>query len=192
MKQTLIVLIYVICSTAIADTGSVVKLIGTATFGGKPLTEKSTLKGKGTFVVSEKSYLKIKLNEAGTEFVIGANSSTVIDLTLPGEKQELTLVRGMTRWVSGKIKGLGVKTHNVSMGVRGTDFLTTYNPLLGETEVICFDGEVSMTNLGDPTDTKNVSKNQWGGFGGRFGKKLSEILTLSPELMSGFENVLEK
>jgi hypothetical protein len=179
-------------TAALADSASIVLLKGTATFGGKPITETSVLKGKGEIAVADKSYLKIKFQESETQVVIGANTVSSVDFTVASEKQEVNLMRGVARWITGPKKGLGIKTSNAIMGVRGTDFLTTYNPLLGETEVICFDGLIQMTNSLETSDSKLVSKNQWGGIGGRFGKKLSEILSLSPELISTFDQSLPK
>lgn len=192
MKLTLFVLGLFLSTIAFADTAQIVTLKGTATFQGKPLSKTSTLEGEGELVVGEKSYLKLKLKESQTEVVFGAHSSSKIDLSQPVEKQEVSLLKGVARWISGGKKGQGVRTANATLGIRGTDFLTTYNPLLGETEVICFDGQVQMTNEQEKSDSKLVSKNQWGGIGGRFGKKLSEILTLTPELMKNFEEALRK
>lgn len=170
----------------------VLKLIGSATFGNKPLTATSNLQGNGEISVHEKSYLKILLINSNTEIAFGSNTVSKIDLNQAPEKQELNLVKGLARWITGTKKGVGIRTQNAIMGVRGTDFLTTYNPALGETEVICFDGQIKMVNLLNPVDSKLISKNQWGGIGGRFGKDLSDILTLSPELIMGFDQTLAK
>lgn len=192
MKKIILTLGLLVSSYSFADTASVLLLKGSATFGGKALSKTSTLKGKGEIIVSEKSYLKLKFEESGTQIVIGAGTTSNIDFTLPPEKQEIDLVRGLARWITGPKKGLGVKTPNAVMGVRGTDFLTTFNPLLGETEIICFEGQIDMANKAETSDSKLVSQNQWGGIGGRFGKKVSEILTLTPELMSTFDQALPK
>lgn len=192
MKTTLFAFGVFLSTMAIADTATVVILKGSATFNGKPLSETSLIEGQGDLAVGEKSYLKIRFKDSQTQVVFGADSTSRIDLSVPPEKQEVGLIKGVTRWISGHKKGLGVRTANATMGIRGTDFLTTYNPLLGETEVICFDGQIQMTNEQEKSDSKRVSKNQWGGIGGRFGKKLSEILTLTPELMKSFDDSLSK
>jgi len=193
MIKLFIVIGLVFSSVAWAQKGaSVVLLKGTATFAGKPLSGKSHFNGNGEITTGDKSYLKILLNESQTTIVIGANSTTKINLSLPAEKQELNLAKGIARWVTGNKKGLGVRTNNSLMGIRGTDFFTSYNPLLGETEIICFDGQIEMANAQEDSDKKMISKNQWGGIGGRFGKKLSEVLTLSPELISSFDSTLPK
>lgn len=191
MIQFFLVLFFSV--SVLAQSGAkVLVLKGTATFAGKQLSGKSNFNGHGEIEVGDKSYLKILLNESQTTLVIGANTKTKINLSLPAEKQELNLTRGVARWITGTKKGLGVRTNNSVMGVRGTDFFTSYNPLLGETEVICFEGNIEMQNAIDESDKKSISKNQWGGMGGRFGKKLSDVLTLSPELIKTFDSALPR
>lgn len=193
MKSLFIVVLFMMSSLTWAQKGaSVVLLKGTATFAGKPLSGKSHFNGNGEIQTGDKSYLKLLLNESKTVIVIGANTTTKINIALPAEKQELNLTKGIARWVTGEKKGLGVRTNNSIMGIRGTDFFTSYNPLLGETEIICFDGQIEMMNAVDNDDKKNIGKNQWGGMGGRFGKKLSDVLTLSPDLISTFDSALPK
>jgi ribosomal protein L27 len=180
-------------STSWADgKAKVVLLKGKATFGGQPLRSNSALQGNGEIIVADKSYLKILLIESNTQIVLGANTTSKINFSAPADKQELNLIQGIARWITETIKGQGIKTVNAIMGVRGTDFFASYNPAMGETEMICFDGQVEIINSLEPMNTNLVSKNQWGGIGGRFGKKLSDVLTLSPELISGFDSALPK
>lgn len=173
-------------------TARVVLLKGTATFNGKELNPTSTLRGQGEFIVGDKSYLRLLLDDSKTQIVLGSNSTSAIDLSAEVAVQELNLIRGIARWITGNIPGLGVKTPNAAMGVRGTDFYASYNPLLGETEIICFSGKVQFTDRERVFDSKLISMNQWGGLGGRFGKKISSILTLTPEIMATFDSALPK
>jgi len=176
-----------------AQSGAkVVILKGSATFAGRPISQTSIIKGKGEIAVAEKSYLKILLLESNTQIVLAANTVSKINFSAKAEAQELNLSKGIARWITGDKKGLGIKTPNAVMGVRGTDFFTSFNPLLGETEIICFDGKIQMTNIEDADDSKEISKNQWGGIGGRFGKKLSEVLDLTPELIKSFDSAIPK
>ncbi len=173
-------------------SAKVVLLIGEASFAGKALTKTSSLQGTGEIVVGNKSYLKLLLSESQTVIALGANTTSRLNISAPAEKQELNLVKGIARWVTGNKKGLGIKTSNATMGVRGTDFYTSYHPLLGETEIVCFEGSVEFTNTNNSTDSKLIKKNQWGGIGGRFGTKVSSILDLSPELIKSFDSALPK
>lgn len=186
----LIVFIFFLSSSLFAGTGKVQILRGSATFGGQPLSSTSKIQGNGELVVNDKSFVKILFVESGTSIALGANSTSKINFAAPPELQELSLTKGLARWITGNKKGKGIRTSNAAMGVRGTDFYVSYNPLLGETEIICFDGEVQLTNAVDEKDSKIIAKNQWGGIGGRFGKKLSDVLTLSPELINSFKSAL--
>lgn len=115
-----------------------------------------------------------------------------MDFEQKGIGPELNLIKGTARWLTGteKLPKSGIKTMNAIMGVRGTDFFVFYNSAFGETEVICFDGKIQMTNQDNLSDSKIIGKNQWGGVGGRFGKNLADLLTLSPEIVSGFKDQL--
>lgn len=193
MKLILVMICLFSVSLAWArGSAKVVLLIGEASFAGKALTKTSSFQGTGEIVVGNKSYLKLMLSESQTVIALGANTTSKLNVSAPAEKQELQLVKGIARWVTGNKKGLGVKTPNAIMGVRGTDFYTSYHPLLGETEIICFEGSVEFANANNSTDSKLIKKNQWGGIGGRFGNKVSNILDLSPELIKSFDSALAK
>jgi hypothetical protein len=191
-KILLILLSFSFFSLAWAGSAKVVILKGTATFAGKPISKSSSMIGNGEIVVGDKSYLKILLIDSKTQIVLGANTTSTINFSAKAEAHELNLTKGIARWITGDKKGLGVRTANAVMGVRGTDFFTSYNPALGETEIICFDGKIQMTNAAEEDDSKEISKNQWGGIGGRFGKKLSEVLSLTPDLIQSFDSTLPK
>lgn len=180
-------LILLVPGLLFASTGNVTLLRGQATFEGQPLKQGQDLTGKGTIRVAKKSYLKLHYNLAGHDVVFGADSEAEIDFAEPKGDESVTLVQGISRWVSGKItkpsSKAGIKTKNAIMGLRGTDFLVMSRPLLGETEVICFDGGVTLTNAMNKVDSKSISAGQWGGLGGRFGQKTSEILNLPPQFL---------
>ncbi|WP_408096910.1 FecR domain-containing protein [Peredibacter sp. HCB2-198] len=174
-------------------SAKVLVLKGKATFGGHPLKSTSLLKGAGEFVVSDKSYLKILLEESQTTIVLAANTTSYMSLNDKVTIPELSLLHGAARWITGtsKVKkGGGIQTKNAAMGLRGTNFFVSYNPLLGETEVICFDGSVEMKAKLVKSEPKLIGKNQWGGIGGRFGEELSKVLSLSPELVKQFNSAL--
>src|SRR4051812_15452623 len=102
MTKLLVLITLIFSSVAWAQKGaSVVLLKGSATFAGKPLSAKSHFNGNGEISTGDKSYLKILLNESQTTIVIGANTTTKIDLSVPAEKQELNLSKGIARWVTG-------------------------------------------------------------------------------------------
>lgn len=103
------------------------------------------------------------------------------------------VVQGLTRWLfktdTSKKRKYSVTTANAIMGIRGTELMASFNPLLSESEVICFEGTFDLTHA-VTKKSKTIGKNQWGGIGGRFGS-FAEVLTLSDSLMNHF-NVLTR
>jgi hypothetical protein len=194
MNKILVLLITMLISTQVlAEKGAKVLLLkGTATFGGFPLKNTSKMTGKGTITVGDKSYLKILLLESNTVIALAANSTSDIHFSAPAEEQQLDLTKGIARWVTGSKKGKGIKTPNAILGVRGTDFYVSYFPEKGETELMCFSGTVEMINASNPDDSKKVTDSQWGGIGGSYGKGVTDIKTLTPEVISIFDKAIPK
>ncbi|MBC7540991.1 MAG: FecR domain-containing protein, partial [Bacteriovorax sp.] len=144
----------------------------------------------GIIETKDKSYLQIKIEKWKNNISIGPNS--VMQLNFSDDKK-YTLDAGSCRWKSfahSESKGK-IFTKRASMGVRGTDFYLNYAPVLGETEIIMFDGEVMMENINDKTNIALIKKGQWGGIGGRFGEKISPILDLPQAVLDGTEKSLE-
>jgi hypothetical protein len=171
-------------------SGLVTKLRGTVLFSGVAIKEGDVIDKVGKIETKNKSYLQIKINKWQNFISIGPNS--VMELNFSDEKK-YTLEAGSCRWKAfGKSESKGkIFTKSVSMGVRGTDFYLKYSPILNETEIIMFDGEVMMENLTDKTNTALVKKGQWGGIGGRFGEKISPILDLPASIIESTEKSLE-
>lgn len=171
------------------DSAKVILLKGEATFRGQPLTKDKVIVGQGEFVVGDKSYLKILLLRSKAVIALAANTTSTINLAVEAEQPELNLFKGAARWVSGESKkaGGGIRTKNAVMGIRGTDFIAIANPLFNESEIICFDGRVQFTSIHEPSDLKMVNKNQWGGIGGRFGKRTAPLIDLSPEALDAIK-----
>jgi hypothetical protein len=171
-------------------SGLVVKLRGTVLFEGKAIKEGDLIEKVGKIETREKSFLQIKIDKWKNTISIGPDSSMQLNFS---DAKKYTLEEGSCRWKSfakSDTKGK-IFTKSVSMGVRGTDFLLKTNPLLGETEVIMFDGEVMMENLKDKDNTALIKKGQWGGIGGRFGEKIGPILNLPSEILVSADKQLE-
>ncbi|MFA6236612.1 MAG: hypothetical protein WC635_04720 [Bacteriovorax sp.] len=171
-------------------TALVTKLRGTVLFGGIQLKEGDIIDKVGKIETKNKSYLQVKVDKWKNFISIGPNS--VMELNFADDKK-YTLEEGTCRW-----KGFGesaskgkIFTKRVALGVRGTDFFLKYTPVLDETEVVMFDGEVKMDNLKDANNTAVIKKGQWGGIGGRFGEKIGNILDLPQSLLVNFEKALE-
>lgn len=153
----------------------------------------------GTIEVGEGGTVKLAAR-GGLILQLGANSKA--QLTAVSAKSGPSLLAGFSRWVFRKkssapatdaaasADGYKVRTSNAVMGIRGTDFYLSYNPLLGETEMICFDGKVNFASAKTQADERLVESRQWGGLGGRFGEKIAPILTLPNDALAHFSGLV--
>ncbi len=66
------------------------------------------------------------------------------------------------------------------------------NPLFGETEIVMFDGVVELKSLKDDEDKVSLKENQWGGIGGRFGQKISRVITLNSDQLKALDSLLKE
>lgn len=148
--------------------------------------------GKGEIAVGDKSYLKVILKESKTVIAFAANTTSVFNFSTPSETQEVNLIKGIARWVTGEKKGKGIKTPLASMGVRGTDFYVSHFPDLGETELMIFSGAVVIKNTATVEEEKVLTKDQWTGVGGRYGKTMAKVVDLTPEQIAKFDTAIPK
>jgi hypothetical protein len=171
-------------------SGIISKLRGTVLFEGQKLSVGDAINKVGKIETQDKSYVQIKVEKWKNHISIGPNSKMELNFN---DDKAYTLESGTCRWktyLKGEPKGK-IFTKSVSMGVRGTDFFLKQTQLLGETEIIMFDGEVLMENLNDKTNTALIKKGQWGGIGGRFGQKIAPVLDLPQVILESTEKSLE-
>ncbi|MCR9206262.1 MAG: FecR family protein [Halobacteriovoraceae bacterium] len=165
---------------------------GEVKLDGKFIRKNETIDENGTISVGKNSFCKVKFVELGSSLVVGPNSSLVLKKPKKGRRRP-TLVKGLMRFVSGDKKGNkepNFYTKQVAAGIRGTDFMLVSNPLLGETEIVMFDGRVKMYNRSNKKDILNVKKGQWGGLGGRFGAKFQPPIDLPENVINHFNGAL--
>jgi len=187
---TLLLFSFTVLAVDLPPSGEVVKLRGEVVFDGLPLKVGDLITKVGKIETKDKSYLQIKIDKWKNTISIGPNSSMQLNFS---DSKKYTLEAGSSRWKSfapSDSKGK-IFTKTVSMGVRGTDFFLKTNPLLNETEIIMFNGEVLMENLADKDNTAVLKKGQWGGFGGRFGQKIAPVLDLPQAVLDATEKILE-
>lgn len=156
------------------------KVVGSVSFKGKAVKKGMKLEGAGPLKTGEKSFVSFLNTETGDRFNLAKNSKLNVTETTQKTKKSspLGLINGAVRIVSGQYsrkKGETIKTKEAALGVRGTDFLTIRTGVLGETEVIIFDGSVEFKSKSDKSDKVLVKKNGWGGIGGRFGTRVKTI-----------------
>lgn len=167
------------------------KIQAIVNFNGKPLALNQiiTNAGKlestvGSFVVLE--FLKNK------DFM-RVNESSSMEISPPNAQNEQTLkihsgvARVEIQKSDSKKTRFSIKSSAATMGVRGTNFFAKADPVLGETELIVFDGTVAFSSNKNPSDSKMIQKGQWGGIGGRFGEKTSAVLTLPASLLKAVD-----
>ena len=158
---------------------------------GEAFAEKTPLKvglklGPGV-TVSTKADGKVKLFLYPRAIVyLGPNSR----MRLGKAEQPSKIFAGVFRFIYSKAeefkKGLLAKgtftateSENAVVGIRGTDYMVSFNPVFEETEIISFEGTLEFTNKADEADTKEVPPEHWGGLGGRFGEKTHDLIHLS-------------
>lgn len=191
MKYIFVFLISISTSMAL-PTAKVLKIKGKSFFNGKILKLGQEISISGLIKTSKRSYLKISVKEWGNTIVLGPSSKMLLDLSSKKIKKKYTFIKGACRWLTkfkSKKKG-AIYTKNAALGVRGTDFLLKYNSLLGETEVVMFDGKVLFQNTNDSKDSKLITKGQWGGVGGRFGNKIGKVIDLPANIIKAFNKKL--
>ncbi|MEW6057284.1 MAG: FecR domain-containing protein [Bdellovibrionota bacterium] len=131
---------------------------------------------------------------AEQEIIVNGPFSILLSQPKPSEGLSvLELLQGKLRMLVKSAKGstptttrIVLRTPNTVMGVRGTDFFASFEPLLGESEVICFENEIDFVTR-DGSSSQRVRAGQWGGFGGRFGQAISLPMSLPPKVLGHFK-----
>lgn len=177
-----------------APHAKVILLKGDVTYEGKKLVKDQMIETNGVIKVGEKSVAKIKIDGYNSVMTFAPNSEMQVKFKRDEfERSPYTLISGGVRWVTqGKAKHKGsIQTKSAVMGIRGTDFLALANPTFGETEIVCFEGKVLFQNKEKSGNEYVVSKGQWGGLGGRYGKYIAKPLTLPESVVDQMKNVIK-
>ena len=173
----------------------VTKVKGKVYLNTHPLKKGIKIERGGEITTKDKSFVKIYSPTTHSTITIGPNSSMSFKWDKAVKKNHqlmqslYTLQKGFCRWVSkGKPKGDGPKilTKTAVMGVRGTDFYASYNPLLEETEIAMFDGIVEFKSA-TGNQKKVITQGMWGGLGGRYGEKM-KTLNITPQVLKFFKD----
>lgn len=174
-------------------TAKVKSIKGQVLYNGKPLGKTSVVDENGVIEVKPKSYVQLFVPKYNSTMSLGAGAKLQLKFKKKKEASPFVLLDGLLRWTTrGKAKKKGiVKTKLASFGVRGTDFLVVVSELLGETEIYCFDGRVVMANRKKRKDRIEVTVNDWGGIGGRFGKGVGEAVPMTDEQITHVKSLLK-
>ncbi len=196
MKLLILSVIFLFSNLAFAvPTAKVLKMRGDVTLNGIALSKGDSINSSGILKTKSKSFVKLEIAEWKNSIVLGPNGEINLDLSDNGNKsgKQFNFIKGRVRWFTDKgMKSSGViHTRQASIGVRGTDYLLIANSLLGETEIIVFDGKVQFQNSVDLKDSKIIKKHQWGGLGGRYGNQIGEVLDLPANVINAFSKQLK-
>jgi len=174
---------------------TIVKIRGQVKYNDEVIDKDSIITQSGKIQTSKRSFIKIKINKWGNTVVLGPNSKMNIDLGKDFKTKKVGLLHGAFRWIgkhNKKSKNNGrIYTRTASLGVRGTDFFLKANELLGESEIVLFDGLVNFANINDSNDAELIKKGQWGGIGGRYGTKVKVIDSLPSNVIKHFDKLLK-
>ncbi len=164
-------------------------VVGQVRFQDKALTASSIVSSEGWIETGPKS--KVTLVFLGKDTSVKLAEKTKIFLARPDpEKGVYELTSGACLWSVKKDSPgkawVRIRTRAAVMGVRGTQFIAKFEPLLGEAEVVVYEGklEFGKTFTGMTSgQLVEIGEGQWGGLGGRFGNDLRKPLTLSAPVL---------
>ncbi len=106
-------------------------------------------------VTSEKSFIRIRMNDQSTMSIGPGSMITVKENLRDANKKEvsvLSLMKGKMRAAvptPGTHTKMMIETRSAAMGVRGTDFQVIYSPQNNHTGVITYEGKVAMAMMDD-------------------------------------------
>jgi len=144
----------------------------------------------GTLVESKDDKAFLQIQSESLKFALKG----MFQFQIPEENKNsewiARLMNGQMRVYKTKgVNDLRVTTPAAVTGVRGTDFFISYLPLLGETEVICFESKIDFSTLAGKS-LQHIKASQWGGHGGRFGSTINTPITLLPAVLEHFDKNL--
>ena len=139
-----------------------------------PTTNEQIALKKGSWVdegfvvkTESKSFVKFLFIDK-SQMNLGPKSEMAISKFPKKEAGIITLMKGSLRskvtknYLDNKDKDkskLFIKTKTAAMGVRGTDFMVTYNPTNENTALVTFSGAVAMAQLSDVVRNIQVTQN---------------------------------
>ncbi|MDD0852436.1 FecR family protein [Halobacteriovorax sp. GB3] len=156
MKLIALALMFLACGFAHANLITVVNLSGKVSSiiptqqEEEHVFKKKTYPTKTIFKTKEKSFVQIQY--LGINTTIGPNSE--VQITLPNSKKEthsmINLTKGKIRSWSKKNQGkLYIHSKSAAIGVRGTDFIVTYNPINRISSLLTLRGETEIQKRPD-------------------------------------------
>lgn len=173
---------------------SVIAVKGKVTWNDQDVNEKTVFTGPVRLKTNGGSAIILKWDEMGSEIRVAPES----EITWKDTKSEPELVRGKVLChIRTKSKSeddassFSLRARYAQMGVRGTKFMAVTTPILGEAEIVVFEGVVEFKSLENPDDKRMITEGYWGGIGGRFGAKTSTPVKLPAAALDSLQNSKE-
>lgn len=161
----------------------------------KTAIQKGDILTLGTLVAGDSPDSSLQFQWKDNKVLLNGKFKIKIQtLNKNNEPNVLNLVYGNLRALVSKDspqKSFKVKTPAAVVGVRGTDFMVTFNDLLGETEVICFESKIDFQDSKANKKPTLIKEGQWGGLGGRFGGEIKKPLDLPENVLSHFKGLFQ-
>jgi ferric-dicitrate binding protein FerR (iron transport regulator) len=157
-------------------------------------TSFAETKTSTTTIKTQGKSMKYTFEKTKTVIQVAPNSE--VKVSPDATPESIELISGMVR--ARVLKNIAakkdtppkflVKTQAATMGVRGTDFIGIATPVLGEAEIVVFEGNVDFTSAADANDVKHIPAGTWGGIGGRFGAKAHDLIALPKAALDHFDS----
>lgn len=168
---------------------------GDLRFKGETVKVGTSIEDEGEFESGADGTALISFLGKKATLTVAKNSKVTLKPPKIAKEQGYSFSAGICRWKidpkENKKAWVKVATRSAVMGVRGTDFLAVFNPLLGESEIVVFDGKVHFQSANNPKDSKEVPPKHWGGIGGRFGQKIGNLIQLSDSVLNELKKPVE-
>ncbi len=147
--------------------GKVTKVKGSASVlfigerNAKSIEKGMDIRKDSSILTEARSFVQVELFDK-SKINIGANTKMNIDKVDTTSAGFITLLKGNIRSQVEKNDNnkekLYIKTRTAALGVRGTDFQTTFNPNNNITNLITFRGSVALTKVKEMETQKQVSE----------------------------------
>jgi len=160
LKQVIYpVILSTISVSSFANLAQITILKGTVTYLSVGMREAKTaslnqwLPKDTSLLTKDKSFVKLKYKN-GTEVSLGPESKVLIDHQDDKNQEVIGLMLGKLKASVRNIQKdettkMIIKTKSAALGVRGTEFQTTYSPETKITSLLTFEGAVAMAKI-DP------------------------------------------
>lgn len=166
MKKTLILLFLFNSNITLANFAKVLVLKGTASklLPGKmkaiPIKKGETLPEYTSILTYDKSFIRLQFPDKSV-VNLGAASKMVVAQKKNKDGTVINFLKGVMRTSVDKENKDGtnkmlIKTRTAVMGIRGTKFVASYNPVNKNTALITVEGEVAIAKIDEKTAKDKV------------------------------------